>query len=255
MTTARYLIYGRPTSSNVMKVLVVAEECGVDVEIEHASGWLAPGSNLYPVGFGEGEGGVGGAGGRPAPSWHVHSDAYRRMNPNPTVPTLVLPDDVGGGAIWESNTIARYLARKHKPELIGGGSLEKQAAIEKWMDWQLCLGYNDDLNALHDNVVRLQENERNVGVLVDAATRVAQRLSILEQHLSANKFVASDSFTLADIGLGGAVARLKVSMERAVELYGVDFSSVPKLPNIDSWFERLVARPSFFNGCLTPGTR
>ena len=55
MTTARYLIYGRPTSSNVMKVLVVVEECGVDVEIEHASGWLAPGSNLYPVGFGEGD--------------------------------------------------------------------------------------------------------------------------------------------------------------------------------------------------------
>ena len=124
-------------------MLVAAEECGVDVDIEHASGWLAPGTNEYPPGFRDvlyGSGGGGGGG----PSWHVHSDAYRNMNPNPTVPTLVLGEDVGGGALWESNTILRYLARKHRPELIGGSSPEEQAQIEKWMHRTLCLGLGPD---------------------------------------------------------------------------------------------------------------
>ena len=89
-------------------------------------------------------------------------------------------------------------------------------------------------------------------MLAGAAERVAAKLAVLEQRLATSAFVASDSFTLADIGLGGVVARLRVSMARAAELYRTDFSKVAALPNVDRWFESLSRRESFVNGCLTP---
>jgi glutathione S-transferase len=74
-------IYGRVTSSNVMKVLWAADELGLDYDRIDAG-----------MNFGV-----------------VDSEEYRSMNPNGRVPTLVDGDLV----LWESNVIVRYLAAKH----------------------------------------------------------------------------------------------------------------------------------------------
>src|ERR1700728_2598631 len=59
---------------------------------------------------------------------------YLAMNPNGLVPTLQEED---GFLLWESNSIVRYLAAKHKAAVIEPTDLKTRALASKWMDWQL----------------------------------------------------------------------------------------------------------------------
>ena len=98
----RYVLWGRPSSLNVQKALVALEACGItDFEFVHGSALLAPGANVYAA--------------VDADVAAVNSDAYKKLNPNPSVPTLELPASAGGAALWESNTIVRYLVSKSSP--------------------------------------------------------------------------------------------------------------------------------------------
>ena len=63
---------------------------------------------------------------------NTNTDAYRKLNPNMKVPTLVDGDVV----IWESHTILRYLAALHQPKLTGATPAER-TYVERWMDWLL----------------------------------------------------------------------------------------------------------------------
>ena len=89
-------LLGRQTSGNVQKVLFLLEEIGLKY---HARGL------------------------RPAVQQHQH-DAYRKLNPNMKVPTLVDGDSV----IWESNTILRYLAALHGRHLTGATPAEAHSS-------------------------------------------------------------------------------------------------------------------------------
>ena len=72
---------GRINSSNVMKVLWVSDEIGLDYERED----------------------IGGAFGK------NHEAPYLDLNPNGRIPTVIDGDLV----MWESNSIVRYLASTH----------------------------------------------------------------------------------------------------------------------------------------------
>ena len=74
-------VYGRITSSNVMKVLWTLSELGLDYDRVDAG-------MAYGV---------------------VDTPEYRAMNPNGRVPTV----QDGELILWESNAIVRYLAAKH----------------------------------------------------------------------------------------------------------------------------------------------
>ncbi len=56
------------------------------------------------------------------------------MNPNGLVPTL---EEEDGFLLWESNSIVRYLAAKHKSTVLEPADLRTRALASKWMDWQL----------------------------------------------------------------------------------------------------------------------
>lgn len=100
-------IWGRTSSSNVMKVLWLAEELGLAYDRIDA----------------------GGAFGR------TKEPEYRAMNPMGLVPTLQEDD---GWALWESNTICRYLCNTYAPDRpIYPKDARKRAEIETWMDWTL----------------------------------------------------------------------------------------------------------------------
>src|SRR3989442_14779516 len=97
-------LMGRQTSGNVQKVIFCLEEIGVPYVRED-----------YGRQFG-----------------NTTTDAYRKLNPNAKVPTLIDGDLV----VWESHTIVRYLAAGHAPHLLGGTAAERTMA-ERWMDWLL----------------------------------------------------------------------------------------------------------------------
>ena len=97
-------LLGRQTSGNVQKVLFMLEEIGVPYTRED-----------YGRQFN-----------------NTQTPEYLALNPNGKVPTLVDGDTV----IWESNTILRYLAAKHAPQLTGATPAEA-SEVERWMDWLL----------------------------------------------------------------------------------------------------------------------
>ena len=99
-------LLGRKTSGNVQKVVWLLEELGLPYSRED-----------YGRQFN-----------------NTADEAYLALNPNGKVPTLV----DGDFAIWESNTILRYLASKAGGRLYAS-EIAAKSRIERWMDWQLAV--------------------------------------------------------------------------------------------------------------------
>ena len=99
-------IWGRNTSSNVQKVMWAVGEIGLPHERIDIGG----------------------------PFGKNREAAYLAMNPNGLVPTL---EEEDGFLLWESNSIVRYLAAKHKATVLEPADLRTRANASKWMDWQL----------------------------------------------------------------------------------------------------------------------
>jgi glutathione S-transferase len=190
-------LLGRQTSGNVQKVIFLLEELRVPYVRED-----------YGRQFG-----------------NTNTDAYRALNPNAKVPTLVDGDVV----IWESNTILRYLAAKHA-ELAGSTPAER-SQIERWMDWQLAAVNPPYLAVFKD--AKKPANERSADFAAQSADLVAQ-LKILDGHLSGRPFIALDRFTLAEVALGPIV-------KRCLE-FPIDH---PALAELTRWQSAVDARPAF----------
>jgi glutathione S-transferase len=191
-------ILGRSTSGNVQKVIFLLEELGIKYARED-----------YGRQFN-----------------NTNTDAYRKMNPNMKVPTLVDGDVVA----WESNTILRYLATLHGSQLMGSTPAER-THVERWMDWMLA-----SLNAPYLAVFKDAKKpaaERGPDFGAQSAELVAL-LKILDGHLVGKSWAALDRLTLADIALAPVVKRC---LEFPVEK--------PEMPNLLRWMTAIEARPAF----------
>ena len=191
-------VLGRQTSGNVQKVLFCLEELGVPYMRED-----------YGRTFG-----------------NTQTDAYRKLNPNAKVPTLL----DGDLAIWESHTILRYLAAEHRPTLSGATAAER-TLVERWMDWLLG-ALNTPYVAVFKDVKKKPE-ERAGDFAAQSADLVAQ-LKILDDHIAGRDWFALDRFTIADVALGPIVKRcLEFGIER------------PRYPELTRWQAAIDARPAF----------
>jgi glutathione S-transferase len=190
-------LLGRQTSGNVQKVIFLLEELGVKYRREDYGRQFK----------------------------NTDTDAYRALNPNMKVPTLVDGDVV----IWESNSILRYLAAGH-PAMTGATPAEK-AGVERWMDWQLCHLNPPYLAVFRD--ARKAPAERSADFAAQSADLVAQ-LKVLDGHLAGKAWLALDRLTLADICLAPVVKRcLEFPIEK------------PAFAEISRWVKAIDARPAF----------
>lgn len=191
-------VLGRATSGNVQKVLFFLEEVGLKYVRED-----------YGRQFN-----------------NTNTDAYRKLNPNMKVPTLVDGDMVS----WESNTILRYLAATHAPQLTGATPAEK-TQVERWMDWMLASLNTPYLAMFKD--AKKPAGERAADFAAQSADLVAQ-LKILDGHIAGKQWFALDRFTLAEVALAPVVKRcLEFPIER------------PELAELMRWMKAVEARPAF----------
>lgn len=191
-------LLGRATSGNVQKVIFLLEELGLKYVRED-----------YGRQFN-----------------NTNTDAYRKLNPNMKVPTLIDGDLVS----WESNTILRYLAAKHNPALTGATPAEK-TYVERWMDWMLA-----SLNTPYVAVFKDAKKptaERSVDFAAQSADLIAQ-LKILDSHIAGKNWFALDRLTIADIALAPVVKR---SLEFPIER--------PQFADLSRWMKAIEARPAF----------
>jgi glutathione S-transferase len=204
-------IWGRANSSNVQKVLWVADELGLDYERIDAGG-----------------------------AFGVTADPeYRAMNPNGLVPTLQDDEFV----LWESNAICRYLATREAASSLLPGiekveSMRMRAGIERWMDW-CSTALAPATGPAFFGLVRTSPEQRDTAAIAASIRKSAAQLSILEGVLATRDWLAGDAFTLADVPAGVLAWRWLALPWAQVDL------PRPSLPHLEAWNRRLCERPAY----------
>ena len=199
-------IWGRATSANVQKVLWLATEIGVPFERIDA----------------------GGAFGR------TNEPGYRAMNPNGLVPTI----DDDGFTLWESNTILRYLAARHRAAAWYPVDLHARADVERWMDWSATVLAPALLPAFL-GLVRTPAGQRDPAAIAAAGEKTGAAMSILETQLAGRPYLCGSGPTLADIANGIHLYRW-LHLDLAAAGY-----RRPELPGVRAWFDRLAERAAY----------
>jgi len=160
------------------------------------------------------------------------TEEFKAKNPFAKVPVLELDD---GTIISESVAICRYFEELHpEPSLMGETPLEK-AQIEMWqrraelgflfpvgMAFQHCSGYFKD---------RMIPNQ-SWGE--DCIKNAFGYLKLIDQHLSENKYLAGEKFSIADITMLTTLDFAKVVEIRLTE----------KHKNIQRWYDLVSQRAS-----------
>ncbi len=196
-------LLGRANSSNVMKVIWLLEEMGLPYERRDMGGK-----------FGGNE-----------------TDAYRTINPNGFVPTLV-EDEF---SLWESNVILRYLAASHEAgHRFWPRDLRARANVDRWMDWQqTTLG--PPMTPVFWGLIRTSPEQRDWAAIHASAARLAQLYALLDGQLADHDYVAGPELTLCDFAIA-------VHAHRWFSFEGIE---KPELPRLRAWYDRLLARPAF----------
>ena len=168
------------------------------------------------------------------------SDAYRAINPGLTVPALVLDD---GAVLADNAAIAAWAEAAYpQPPLMGRTPLEK-AEVASWnarIEGECFMTIAEVLrNTAKGMAGRALPGPNNYAQIPELAERGRARLGHFlerfEAHMTGRDWVATDSFTLADITAGVAL----------------DFAGWVKVdvnegrPAITAWCEKLAQRPSF----------
>ena len=168
-----------------------------------------------------------------------YTDAYLALNPNRMVPMIEDDSVPGGFALWESNTILRYLADAHAPQFRHADAAPR-AQAEKWMDWHF--GYADAQRDAFLGFARQGKDASDPGVAASIVATIAQA-RILDAELGRRPFLSGDRFGLADIPMG---------------VYAYTFFTLPfdrpSLPNMEDWYAGLTERPGFASQVMIPLT-
>jgi glutathione S-transferase len=195
-------IYGYAESINVRKVLWTCAELGLDFERED---WAGPfRSTSDPV--------------------------YLALNPVALVP--VIDDD--GTIIWDSNTIARYLAASRgRTDLLPTDPRER-ARIEMWMDWQAS-DFNNSWRIAFQGLVRRNPDYQDVGAIERSMASFSHMVGVIDAELGkSGGYICGPQFSLADIPIGLSIHRWRsMPVDR------------PRLANVDRYYERLCKRAGF----------
>jgi glutathione S-transferase len=155
---------------------------------------------------------------------------FLMLNPNGLVP--VIRD--GAFVLWESNTICRYLAGKHERDDLLPRELASRAIVEQWMDWQ-ATELNDAWRYAFMGLVRKSPKHDDPDAIAASIEQWNRRMTLLDARLEqTGAYVASGTFTLADIGIGLATHRwFATPMDR------------PALAAVEAYYERLSERAGF----------
>jgi len=195
-------IWGRNTSSNVQKVMWAIGEIGLPHERIDIGGPF--GKNNEP--------------------------AYLAMNPNGLVPTL---EEEDGFLLWESNSIVRYLAAKHRSAVLEPADLKTRARASAWMDWQLSV-LAPAITPGFIGLIRTPPEKRDYAAIEESKKRTTAAITILEGQLAKTAYVAGDGFTYGDIPTAVMANRYRQLVPER-----------PPLPHFERWFAAISTRPSF----------
>ena len=136
--------------------------------------------------------------------------------------------------LFESNAIARYVARMRRDTELCGATFFAEGAVDAWVDF---CAHDVELPATLWVYPVLGWQDFNAGVHAQAVADLHKALATLEAHLASRTFVVGDAVTLADIVLVTALFYpFKLVLDGTVrEAY----------PCVTRWFYTCVNQPAF----------
>ena len=195
-------IWGRNTSSNVQKVM-------------WAVGELALAHERIDIG---------------GPFGKNREAAYLAMNPNGLVPTL---EEEDGFLLWESNSIVRYLAAKHKSPVLEPADPHARGRASQWMDWQLSV-CGPAITPVFWGLIRTPPEKRDHAAIEAGKKNTTAAMLMVDAQLAKTAYLAGDAFSYGDIPVGIMAYRYRQLVPER-----------PELKNFERWYAAISARPAF----------
>ncbi|KAJ0743803.1 putative elongation factor 1B gamma, glutathione S-transferase, Thioredoxin-like superfamily [Helianthus annuus] len=198
------IIHSVKQSKNVYKALIAAEYVGVEIKV--VDDFEMGVSNKTPE--------------------------FLKMNPIGKVPVLETPD----GPIFESNAIARYVARG---SFLFGSSPIEYGQIEQWIDFS---AFEFDLNIRGWYIPRLGYGNYIKPVYIkpveeNCISGLKRGLDALNKYLASHTFLVGDGITLADI-------ITTCNMFMAFKLL-TPKSFTSEYPHVERYFWTMINQPNF----------
>jgi len=155
---------------------------------------------------------------------------FLKWNPNGQVPTMMTPE----GPIWESNAMARYVARKGSDKGLFGNNDYEASQVDQWLEW-----FRSKIEPQAGPLVApiFGWMEYNAATHDKAKDEVKKALTILNTFLDGKKHLVANRVTLADIVLCVGIYRLFTLI--------MPLNEMSVFPHVVSWFQNLVAQPHF----------
>eukprot|EP00735_Rhodelphis_limneticus_P009194 TRINITY_DN2601_c1_g1::TRINITY_DN2601_c1_g1_i1::g.19461::m.19461 TRINITY_DN2601_c1_g1::TRINITY_DN2601_c1_g1_i1::g.19461 ORF type:complete len:458 (+),score=223.10,sp/P26641/EF1G_HUMAN/43.08/4e-111,EF1G/PF00647.14/3.3e-40,GST_N/PF02798.15/1.1e-16,GST_N/PF02798.15/8.6e+03,GST_C/PF00043.20/2.8e-12,GST_C/PF00043.20/9.1e+03,GST_N_3/PF13417.1/2.5e-10,GST_N_2/PF13409.1/3.2e-10,GST_C_3/PF14497.1/3.8e-09,GST_C_3/PF14497.1/4.5e+03,GST_C_2/PF13410.1/1.7e-05,DUF1510/PF07423.6/0.011,Ycf1/PF05758.7/0.029,NARP len=195
-------LYTYPENPRALKALVAAQYNGVNIEIV---------SNFQ---FGVTN----------------RTAEFLSYNPFGKVPTLVTED---GQGIFESNAIARYVARIRNDTGLFGQTFAESGKVDSWIDYEPAL-----IASLGAWVYPLLGYvPYSAEAINKAKEEVRTQLAVLDKYLATRTYMVGQRITLADIILASSLTiGYKLVFDEA---YRKDFV------NLNRWFHTIINQPQF----------
>jgi glutathione S-transferase len=196
-------IWGRNTSSNVQKAMWAVGELGLEHQRIDVGGTFGKNKEA----------------------------SYLAMNPNGLVPTL---EEEDGFTLWESNSIARYLAGKHdKSGALEPMDAQQRGVASQWMDWQLSV-VAPAIFACFWGLIRTPEEKRDHAAIKTSQDKTTECMLIVDKQLGKTEYLAGPSFSYGDIPVGVMCYRYRQLVPGR-----------PATPNLERWFAAISKRKAF----------
>jgi GSH-dependent disulfide-bond oxidoreductase len=200
---------------NGWKVTIMLEECGLDY-------------NIVPVDIGGGD---------------QFKPEFLRISPNNRMPAIVDHEPLGGGeplALFESGAILEYLADKTGKFLPSEPA--RRYTVLQWVHWQMA-----NLGPMMGNANHFKNYGKNIAsdpAQLEYGTQrfvgeVDRLCGVMDAQLSANRYLAGDEYSIADI-ITWPWAMLAGRL--------IDEDVWQTFPNLKRWVDEVGARPAVDKG-------
>ena len=161
------------------------------------------------------------------------------MNPDCVVPALELDD---GSHISEVLAICQYFEEMYPEPALLGGTAEERARVTMWNAkveqqglWAMADAFRNSAKGLKDHAVPGPNAYPQIPELAERGrARVLQFFHRLDEQLAGNRFLAGDSFSMADI-----TAMVFVDFARWIK---IELPAEAK--HVDTWYAEVSKRPS-----------
>ena len=200
---------------NGWKVTIMLEECGMPYRI-------------VPVDIGGGE---------------QFNPEFLRLSPNNRMPAIVDHEPLGGGepiVMFESGAILEYLAEK-SGQFLPAEPREKYRVLQ-WVHWQMAnLGpMMGNANHFKNYAKNLTDDPAQLTYGTNRFVGEVDRLcGVMDAQLSANAFIAGDTYSIADM-INWSWACLLARL--------IDDTVWDTFPNLKRWVDDVGARPAVQRG-------